>query len=156
VESVQPARPAAGRGAATGVLVGATAWALALAVVCIVAGRGDLLWPLAVPMLLASAGLGLLILAALRASAPAMRAFVVLGAVAVACGIMLLLIEGLVTPELEADERLGGAVRAAGGVLRLPRSVAGAMLAAGCALLAPGLLRRRGPPVGGASDRGTA
>jgi hypothetical protein len=143
MDQEKPASPAIGRGAACGVLIGTTAWVLALGAVCLVAGRADLVLDLVVPTLLASCGLGLLILAALQTAVPAARPLLVTGAVAVAGGILLLLIEGLVAPEFEADERLGDAVRATGGVIRLPRWVAGVLLGAGVVLLALGLARGR-------------
>jgi hypothetical protein len=63
------------------------------------------------------------------------------GATAIAIGVLLLLVEGLVAPELESDRGLAEIVTATGGVLGLPRWLATAMLLAGGLSSAAGLRR---------------
>ena len=140
-------------GARFGVLVGFTSWAVVLGAICIGTGRTQYLWPVILPVLLASLGLGLLALCAIEPALPGAppprdRVRRVLGAVGVGIGLLLLLADGLVVPMLEADRALGDVVRSSGGVLGVPRWSATLALVAGCALLARSLWRPREQPPG--------
>jgi hypothetical protein len=136
-----------------GVLVGSTAWIVVLGVLCAATGRTEYLLPVVLPLLLASLGLGLLALAGIeplsrvpRLQQTSCRTPIVLGAIFVLGGVLLLLAEGFVMPVLATDPVLADVVRATGGVLEMPRWVAGGALAAGVAALIVGL--RRTPPLG--------
>ena len=142
-------------GARFGVLVGCSAWIVVLGVICAATGRSEHLLPVILPLLLASLGLGLLVLVAME---PLLllppevqercRVLIVLGGVWAVCGILLLLAEGFVVPVLEGDQDLAATVRATGGVLSLPRWIAVLLLALGVAQLVAGLRRLtpREPP----------
>lgn len=142
----------ASRGARFGVLIGCVFWVLPLAALFLAKGRTDLLLPVALPMLLASLALGLLagvLLLTLggRMAPAAMRLPLVLGTVAVLCGLLLLLADGFVVPVLQADRELAAAVRKAGGILELPRWLACAFLVAGSGALGPAIRRLDRQPV---------
>jgi hypothetical protein len=148
----QPMSRGARLGMRIGALVGMTSWTVALGVIFACTGHADVLLQVVLPLLLASLGLGLLVLALaeLAADDPRLlpiRALLVLGATWVAVGILLLLGDAFVSPLLERDETLASITRMTGGVARLPRWSAVAALAFGCASLAFAL-RRRGtlPP----------
>ena len=136
------------RGATIGTLIGCSAWVVALAVVCLANGRTDALVPVVLPMLLASLGLGMLVMASLQLvrSLPvtvqaAARGTLFFGGLCVVLGVLLLLVEGFVTPLLSADPSLTHNVRAVGGLLTLPRAVPIALLIAGVALSMIGVRR---------------
>lgn len=129
-------------GAYFGVLFGCTSWVLVLGLMCLVHGRLDGLLPVVVPMLLASLGLGLLLLHSfepLFVAAPQPRSATGLhftGGLLVVVGVLLLLAEAFVLPLLESDRSLADLVRRSGGVLSVPREVPTGLLLAGCVLLA--------------------
>ncbi len=145
-----PAPRTVSRGAIWGTLIGCCAWTLPLAGLCLVHGRTDALLDVVLPMLLASLGLGGLLVAVSVLAQRDRQLFLVLlfGGLGVALGILLLLVEAFVGPLLNEDPRLAGSVRASGGVLAVPRVVPLALLAAGATTLAVGvrrLLRARPP-----------
>lgn len=131
-----------------GVLAGSTSWIVILGLVCLCTGRFAVLLPIVLPLLLASLGIGLLVvlLAELAAAEPrwqSLRGPLVLGAACTSTGLLLLLIDAWVSPMLEGDPGLAGFTRMTGGVARLPRWLAAAALALGCTALLVALRRRR-------------
>lgn len=140
-----PALPVVSRGAIWGTLLGCTAWLLPLAVLCAARGRADALLDVVLPMLLASLGLGGVLVAVLvlarHAASPATFAPLFVGALGVALGTMLLLAEAFVSPLLLEDAHLQASVRAMGGVSMLPRALPLAALSAGVVGLCVGLRR---------------
>ncbi len=140
------------RGMRIGVLIGCTAWILLLSAICAATGRAQYLLPVCLPLLLASLGLGLLVLAivepmARAAPGPRPPGFqsLVLGATWISVGMLALLVETMVAPMLAADRTLAEVVRGSGGVLALPRWLASAFLAGGCGAVAVGLRKQAGP-----------
>ncbi len=143
-------------GARLGVLFGCTSWVLVLGLMCVVNGRSEALLAVVVPMLLASLGLGLLLLHSfepLFAAAPPPRPATGLhfaGGLLVVVGVLLLLAEAFVVPLLESDRSLADVVRSSGGVMAVPREVTTGLLLVGCVLLAWPLRRQgAGAPPGG-------
>lgn len=126
-----------------GVTVGFTAWILALGGLMLANGHADALLPVILPLFMASLGLALLTLVAVEASmpgsAPAPRFPVALGATALSCGVLLLLVAGFIVPIVDADPALGSQVRSAGGIIAIPPFVTDLLLALGCVLLAGAL-----------------
>jgi hypothetical protein len=134
------------RGAKIGIFLGCSSWAIAFSVLAASTGRVEVLVDCALPVLLSSAVVALLLLALLqwKASLPAGTPggeLLPMGGIWSALGLLLVLADGFVTPVLEADSRLADTVRASGGVLRLPIWVALAALTTGGALLAVALRR---------------
>lgn len=135
-------------GARFGVLVGSTAWAVLLGIVCAATGRCALLLPVVLPLLLASLGAALLVLVPIEllhrgpvADAGRVRVPLVLGGVGVLCGMLVLLAESTLAPVFAADPDLAAGIRSTGGVLALPRWLSGGMLLLGIAGLAVALRR---------------
>jgi hypothetical protein len=163
--AVRPRDPLRGArfGMRFGVLVGCSTWIIVLGVICAATGRTEYLLPVVVPLLLASFGLGLLVLAgaepllALPAEHRA-RYFlpILMGSIGVVGGVLCLLAEGFVVPVLQDDHGLGEIVRSTGGVLDLPRWVAVALLAMGVSALTFGLRRVPLPEVSASRDASEA
>lgn len=133
-------------GAAVGILVGCTAWALAFGALVVANGRWQLVVECVLPVVLGSFAVGLFVLACFqwKLALPPDRAgagLLVPGAVVCAMGLLLVLADGYVTPVLEADSRLADFVRSTGGVVALPIPLALAALAAGGSMLAIALRR---------------
>ena len=121
-----------------GTLIGCTAWVVMLAVLCLAQGRFELLLSVVLPLLLASWGVAVLVLmpievlyAPSRVEPERLRVPMVLGATALACGLLLLLANAVLVPELANDEALAGSIRSTGGVLSFPRWVPTLMLLIG-------------------------
>lgn len=138
-----PAPRSVSRGAIWGTLIGCCAWTLPLGGLCLVHGRVDALLDVVLPMLLASLGLGgLLVAVSVLARHDRQLLFVLLfGGLGVALGILLLLCEAFVGPLLEEDPRIAASVRTSGGVLAVPRAIPLVLLAAGAVTLAVGVRR---------------
>lgn len=130
-------------GVAIGAFVGGTAWCVALAIAFVAVGRKDLLVPVVLPLLLASSSLVSLLLVAIRSLdlQGGERVVLILGAVAAIVGVLLLLVEAWVSPVLESDAGLQRFIASTGGVTRVPRWVATALLGVGAALLLRAVLR---------------
>lgn len=129
-------------GAKFGILIGCTAWAVALIVVCLAQGRTDVIASVLLPVLLGSLGVGMLVLTVLsviQRLEPAPRAAVrvpaTLGSIFVAMGSLLLLADGFVTPLLLSDAKLRSMVESSGGVIEIPTIQACLVLAVGCSAL---------------------
>jgi hypothetical protein len=144
---LQPMSRGARLGMRIGALVGFTSWIVVLGAICACTGRGDVLLPIVLPLLLASLGLGLLVLVIVELAAAdprlqPLRATLVLGATWIAVGVLLLLGDAFVGPLLEQDAALARITQLTGGVARLPRWGAVLALTFGCVSLGVSLRRR--------------
>lgn len=129
------------KAAYAGALLGACGWVLGLAGLCLAHARFDLLLSLALPALVASLALGLLLVVAHRCAVCAFRStsrtsrLVLVGGLLTLIGILLLLADAWIMPALANDPSLRASLRATGSVLSVPVIVPVLAMASGATLL---------------------